>query len=131
MTLESSTANLSLGNQWTLTCMQQDAGMLDLSSRTTHIVKEWTLSLGSCVLLAQSRKVLELLIALLFANMVPHWAPESVTNITLYLTTDVVHSLKCSGLFIQGVTAVIHGLLFMHLATIWVKVEHFDGTLSC
>ena len=64
--------------------MFQDAGALVLSSYTAHVVQERTLSFGSCVLVAPSRKVLELLTVRLFANVAPHWAPKSVTNITLY-----------------------------------------------
>ena len=82
--LQSSTATLSLGFHWTLSCTLQHTGMLNPSSCTTHVIQDQTLSFGSCILIALSRKVLELLNALLLTNVVPHWVPKSVTNITLY-----------------------------------------------
>ena len=51
--------------------MLQDAGILNLSSYTTHVIQDRTLSFGSCFLVAPSRKVLELLNALCFYQCGP------------------------------------------------------------
>ena len=81
LSLESSTSTLSLGFHWTLSCMHQHAGMLNLRSYTACIIKDQTLPCGRCILIALSRKVLELLNALLLTNVAPHWVPKSVTYI--------------------------------------------------
>ena len=70
--------------------------MLNQSSYTTCAVQGQTLSSVAVVLVAPSRKVLELLNALGFTNVAPHWAPKSVTNITLYLLSMVLLSLVSS-----------------------------------
>ena len=58
----------------------------------------------------------------------------NVTNITIYCVLETVHSPVSNWSFqassSQGVTAVIHGFLFVHSATLWVQVEHFNRTPS-
>ena len=48
----------------------------------------------------------------LFTNVVPHWAPKSVTSISLYqlvLLDALQLATGATRLFSQGVTAVVHG----------------------
>ena len=48
----------------------------------------------------------------LFTNVVPYWVPKSVTSISLYqlVLLDVLQlAAGATGLFSQGVTAVVHG----------------------
>ena len=48
----------------------------------------------------------------LFTNVAPHWAPKSVTSISLYqlvLLNALQLATGATGLFSQGATAVVHG----------------------
>ena len=54
-----------------------------------------------------------MLCALLFTNVVPYWAPKSVTNITIVLDLlnghPPVRSTEAFKFLSQGVTADVHG----------------------
>ena len=61
---------------------------------------------------ALSRKGVELCSAPPFTNVAPHWAPKSVTNVSLLLLVllDTLQlATGAAGLSSQGPTAVVHG----------------------
>ena len=66
----------------------------------------------------------------------PHWVPKSVTNIsfTKLVLLDALQLVTgATGLWSQGVTAVVHGCSIHALGPSWVKLHsaHFAGLLRC
>ena len=77
---------------------------------------------------------MELLNALFFTNVVPHWVPKSVTNITLYCILFGYALQLAAGAFRLlhpwGDSSYPWVSVRALGQKIWVKIEHLHCTLS-